>query len=222
MSENRQPPRPQVTLLCLDKEPWFDETFQSLLIASRARVTVTEIDTTTAASALFTANRRHPAVLVTDGTITTEEHSQLRLEAVRFVLSGGSMIFGFVFTSPAQLDDINDLFKAFSLPWKSGPYSRRDFAVNAATRLLNPYGLVHRYSQKALQLQNVEKNDAIYLPMANSRVRAFAFVEDDDGEPILTPAVLAGCGNGRVGYLVDVNAEDETTKIVLAMCGVLS
>lgn len=107
------------------------------------------------------------------------------------------------------------------MPWESGDYHRTEFSVNNANTSVNTSDLVPRYSQKALHLQNVDSKDAIYLPTASSVTQSAVFQAGPVGDRRQTPAALGKCGAGLIGYIGDVNAETETDRVVLAMCGLV-
>lgn len=65
--------------------------------------------------------------------------------------------------------------------------------------------LALRYSQKAVTLSGVPAGDVIYSGQSRG---------DDD-----TAVAFGKVGKGYLGYVGDVNAEDESTDVVLAMCG---
>ena len=85
-------------------------------------------------------------------------------------------------------------------------------------RQFDQAGLPEKYSQKAVFLKNVAKEAAVYLPSRDSRIESAVF----SPEPVdceQTPVVLAKVGEGWLGYVGDVNAESESDRVVLAMCG---
>lgn len=114
---------------------------------------------------------------------------------------------------------MNKLFDAFSLPWAMAEYSRTDFDVNSAMNQVNTSSLVSRYSQKAVQLRNVQRSDAVYLPSPSSRTQSMVFAPRPIADLSQTPAAFGKSGQGHVGYVGDVNAEAPTAKVILAMCG---
>lgn len=82
--------------------------------------------------------------------------------------------------------------------------------------------LVHSYSQKALHLKNVAPEDVIYLSSADEPITVFGRPSFGRKDLSQSPAVIGSLGRGKVGYTGDVNAEAETTPVVLAMCGIPS
>lgn len=133
---------------------------------------------------------------------------------------GGTLIFGGVFSSFSRPSDIKNMFTTLGLRWESGDYHRTTCTVNPAMAQVNIRDLVQSYSQKALHLKNVRSSDAIYLPSSDSRIQSMVFAPDQVDDHSQTPAAFGPAGRGKVGYLGDVNAEDGTTNVLLAMCGV--
>lgn len=217
-----KPARPtNVVLLSLEKTAWFDDMYKSFLNDIKGAASVQEITTEAAATEFLTGANHHIPVIAADAALARKKSTQLRAEAVRFVQDGGIIIFGCdvpSFTTPRELEK---LFAAFSLPWKTGDYHRTEFNANKAAQHVNTSGLVPRYSQKALHLGNVEKKDAVYLPTQSSRIQSHVFPPSRIEDLTQTPAAFRVCGKGWIGYTGDVNAEEETNKVVLAMCGLV-
>ncbi|KAF2159111.1 hypothetical protein M409DRAFT_71238 [Zasmidium cellare ATCC 36951] len=210
--------RPKVVQLALEKPPWHEEMEASLLEALKSTADLQEITTAAEASKLFNGNAK-PVVLAIDQALSEKKHDRLRAEAVNFVKNGGTIIFGCHFPSFVTPPNIDKLFSAFSLPWQMSEYNRTEFNVNGAMEQINTSGLVPRYSQKAVQLKKVPRSDAVYLPDASSYTQSMVFPAAPIADLTLTPAAFGASGQGKVGYLGDVNAEAATTHVVLAMCG---
>jgi hypothetical protein len=66
------------------------------------------------------------------------------------------------------------------------------------------------YSQKAVFLKNVEDAAAWYRPSKDSVIESLM---------AQTPVALAKVGEGKLGYVGDVNKEEGSDAVVLAMCG---
>ncbi|KAK0950160.1 hypothetical protein LTR91_025874 [Friedmanniomyces endolithicus] len=195
--------RPKIVLLSLAKQPWFDESYTPLLSLLKSKADVTEAtDRDEAYDLLTLANPTAtiPAIiLATDQALTEPKYTTLQRKAADYVRHHGStLIFMALFSSFARPPNIKTPFQAFGLPW----------------------GLVPSYSQKALHLANVERGDVVYLPSAASRTRSMVFAPHAV-DTAQTPAVLGACGRGKVGYTGDVNHEEPTNLVVLAMCGLL-
>jgi hypothetical protein len=69
------------------------------------------------------------------------------------------------------------------------------------------------YSMKVVHVQGAKPEDAVYTPTEDSRTASLVFA------PSLseTPVTYTRVGSGFLGYIGDVNAEEETTGVSLAM-----
>ncbi|KAK3677814.1 hypothetical protein LTR78_002664 [Recurvomyces mirabilis] len=210
--------RPNITLLSLEKESFFDEMFSEVTSALRAGANVKEINTKDAARAMFSSQSKPDIILVTDAALTNKEFAPMLDMAVDYVHQGGTLIFMAHFPSFARPPRIKKLFQAFGSPWQSGDYHRTTHHLNNSMSRFDTSKLDSAYSQKALHLQNVERADAIYLPTASSHTESMVF-PDTVGDRRQTPAAFGPCLRGMLGYLGDVNEEKGTDKVVLAMCG---
>ncbi|KXS98106.1 hypothetical protein AC579_9001 [Pseudocercospora musae] len=211
-------PRPRVVLLQLQKESFFDDQYARLLQVLKAKAEVDTITSRSAASALFNSKYR-PVVLATDQALTESKNSTLGEEARQFVRSGGTLIFCCHFPTYSQPSDVDELFSRFDLPWECGDYHRTEHSINDYMAHVETTGLTSHYSQKALHLQNVDRSDAVYLPSNTSHIESSVFPLSPIEDLSQTPAAFAACGRGKVGFLGDLNAEDATHNVVLAMCG---
>ncbi|KAK4543012.1 hypothetical protein LTR36_006010 [Oleoguttula mirabilis] len=215
-------PRPNIVLLSLEKQPWFDEMFKPLLGALKAGADIEEITDPAAARQAFARTPRPSAVLATDQGLTVSTRISLLHDARSYVRSsGGTLLFMGSFPSFTRPSDVKTLFDALGLPWESGDYYRTTFTVNLGMSHFSTAGLTPSYSQKALHLANVAIGDAVYLPSDSSRTQSMVFAPERVGDLTQTPAAFGQAGRGKVGYIGDVNAEAETTAVVLAMCGIV-
>ncbi|KAK0262826.1 hypothetical protein B0A54_09062 [Friedmanniomyces endolithicus] len=201
--------RPKIALLSLAKQPWFDESCTPLLTLLETKADLTEItDRDEAYDLLTLANHTTTTIpgiiLATDQALTEPQKHHSPAQSRRLL-------------SPAP-PNIKTLFQTFGLPWVSGDYHRTDFHVNTATTHVNTASLVPSYSHKALHLAHVERGDAVYWPTSASRAQSMVFAPQAV-DTAQTPAVLGACGRWKVGYTGDVNHEEPTNLVVLAMCG---
>ncbi|KAK1824833.1 hypothetical protein LTR12_000628 [Friedmanniomyces endolithicus] len=199
--------RPKIVLLSLAKQPWFVESYTPLLNLLRSKADLAEI---------IDRDEAYDLLTLANHTTTTIPGIRKAADYVRH--HGGTLIFMALFSSFARPPNIKTLFQTFGLPWVSGDYHRTDFHVNTATTHVNTASLVSSYSHKALHLAHVERGDAVYLPTSASRTQSMVFAPHAV-DTAQTPAVLGACGRGKVGYTGDVNHEEPTNLVVLAMCG---
>ncbi|EPS98306.1 hypothetical protein FOMPIDRAFT_34045, partial [Fomitopsis schrenkii] len=138
---------------------------------------------------------------------------------------GGRMIVGFSeFLNHLPLPQFEPFFRFWNLRWAAGAYHRTTSALNPAgiPSPLRPNALFAAYSMKAVHLRHVKAKHRVYVPLAPS------CIEDQASQPgeAITGALLQECpaawapvGRGFVGFVGDVNAEEESTRLVLEMCG---
>ena len=149
----------------------------------------------------------------------TRDRISLVHDALSYICTGGVLIFMGLFSSFARPPDIKSLFSRLDLPWESGGYHRSTFKLNREMTHVDKSSMAMSYSQKALHLANVTFDDAVYLPTDDSVVESIVFGPRHVGDRTQTPAAFTKVGEGRIGYVGDVNNEDETTPLVLGMCG---
>lgn len=199
-----------IDVLSLDDLPWFEDMYGSLLDALDGYAHVRRVSTARAALERLTSVVSKPAaILVVDAGITQKEGLGVMEKLAKYVTDGGTAIFCCSFSSFVRFSDLNDLFYSnFGLSWKAGSYTRSTVRINpAATETLpSDRRLVVTCSQKALHLSGVGYNSALYL-------------SDDFGCRGQTSAAWVKIGRGSVGYVGDVNAEEEMNGVMLAMCG---
>ncbi|EED14063.1 transcription factor Rba50, putative [Talaromyces stipitatus ATCC 10500] len=221
--------RPEILLLSLCDYGFLNESYASLFkqLHDSAHIERTE----TADAAIRYLTEKNPkAIIITDEGLTLNENTQVLEKVVEYVRNGGRAIIGLLFPNCAQWDDIGDLFnRAFQLPWKSANYMRETFEVNPSCTLpdsVSVSSLPKSYMAKALHIKNARPHEKILVPENE-------FDEEDyEDRPIpergLTPAYLeqtqamvtgAKVGDGYVAYCGDVNGEDGSDKVILALCG---
>jgi hypothetical protein len=78
--------------------------------------------------------------------------------------------------------------------------------------------LLQSYSQKAVHLKNVDPAMAVYLPGNDSMSESLVF-EPIHADREQTPVAFGKFGQGSIGYVGDVNTEEGSDQVILAMCG---
>lgn len=211
--------RPLVVLLTLDKAEFFNDMYGAFVALLKTKANVKQVTTPDEARNAFESSPRPAAVLCADESLNASTRISLVHDALSYVRAGGILLFMGLFSSFSRPPDIETLFSRLDLPWKSGDYHRSTFKLNREMTHFNKSGLAPSYSQKALHLANVTLDDAVYLPTNESVVESNVFGPRRVGDRTQTPAAFARVGEGRVGYVGDVNNEEETTPLVLGMCG---
>lgn len=182
------------------------------------------ITTPQAASAFLQLDGpQHPVVLVSESFLESPVLDILAPQAVKFVRDGGSFVFpGPPLDGPAR-HHYKTLFAAFSLPWIFGSYERTDCVLNPDCDTIRKDNLSPGYNMKAVKLRNVKRKEKVYVPSAQALQPRF--VGDDShsfnlaADPDEVPSAMAEVGTGKVGYIGDINVDDESEGILRAMLG---
>jgi hypothetical protein len=162
------------------------------------------------------------AIFVTDPGITTAKNNAVSDKVVEFARNGGTVVLGGSFSSFIRPSDLHTYFtRKWGLPWKAGSYHRTTVALNRLAEGLPRGNLPSSYSQKAVFLANVDSKAAWYLPTEDSVLESNVFFPEPVANTSETPIVCMKVGKGWLGYIGDVNGEDETDAVVLGMLGLV-
>lgn len=216
--------KPRILLISLDEQPWFDEMYSHLLAQLLPKADVARAKSSNGAIVQLVDPERKPqAVILTDPSCTQHRHSGLLACLVRYVrIDGGTLLCGCNFSSSLGFQEFAPFFAKFGLNWESGDYHRCTVGLNEHVRTLEKGALAPSYSQKAVFLKGVARDAALYLPVAGAHIESAVFPPsrvEDDLERAQTPITYSKVGNGWFGYIGDVNGEEESDAVVLAICG---
>jgi hypothetical protein len=70
---------------------------------------------------------------------------------------------------------------------------------------------------KAVHVEGIKAEEAVYAPTDDSRIQSHVFAPTKITNLSAAPVVYTQIGSGFLGYIGDVNAEEETTSVILAM-----
>lgn len=211
--------KPIIVILTLDKPEFFNDMYEGFIHILKTKAEFRQANTPEEARAAFNSHPKPAAILAADESLTVTTRISLVHDALSYVRSGGVLIFMGLFSSFTRPPTIKTLFSRFDLPWESGSYHRSTFKLNREMTHFEKSALEASYSQKALHLSNVTYDDAVYLPGDESVVESNVFGPRRVTDRTETPAAFAKVGEGKVGYVGDVNNEEETTTVILGMCG---
>ncbi|KAL8981037.1 MAG: hypothetical protein Q9177_005699 [Variospora cf. flavescens] len=197
----------------------FDELYQGVRAQIASLASTQEATSMESAQSLL-STQSFMAVLVVDGGSSVKEHNALQKQLVSYATVGGTVIFCCLFASFIRPPDMSQLWKNFNEPWKSGDYHRSTFYLSQ--KMKNVFGsqraknLPSEYSMKALHLANVPVGSRVYVPLEQSRTESRVFPPDavDSSQ---TPAAFHKYGSGWLGYIGDVNNEDGSQALLMAM-----
>jgi len=214
--------RPLVVILALDKADFYNDMFADFNDLLKSHADVEYATTPEEARAFFNRSIKPAAILSADESLTISTRLTLVQEAASYVRSGGTLVFMGLFSGFTRPPNMKQLFSKFDLPWAAGDYHRTTCALNPAMTLLSTGGMASSYSQKALHVKNVQHSNAVYLPSSESWTESAVFAPLPVDDKTQAPAAFVGVGEGKVGYVGDVNNEDDTPTVVLRMCGLVS
>ncbi|EFR02902.1 hypothetical protein MGYG_05903 [Nannizzia gypsea CBS 118893] len=210
--------QPRIFLLSLETEPWFDDMYKGLIdsLLSKAKV---QRATKPDPALRYLSGTTPDAIFATDPALLNPKYATVLEKVISYVRSGGTIIFGGLFSSFAKPDHLNRFFTfSWSLPWKSGSYHRTTVHVNTNCQGIRLEGLQPSYSQKALHLKNVPPESRLYAANEDSRIESNVFYPDPISDITEAAIVFAPYESGRIGYIGDVNGEDGSHAVIVAMC----
>ncbi|KAI1452531.1 hypothetical protein F4805DRAFT_26772 [Annulohypoxylon moriforme] len=200
----RTPGEPRILFLCLEYESMFNDIYASLISKIAAKAQIDRAPTQKAALDMLGQNPPPSVIFVTDAGVL----SNMKIwERVIDCLRGGStVVLAASFSSFVNEGQFNRCFGKVGLPWKRGDYYRTNVSLRpgaVSDRLKEK--LLPTYSQKALYVEGVARSDVWYAGGRDEVAVAFTKV-----------------GNGMLGYVGDVNGENGSEAVVLAMLGLLN
>ncbi|KAJ6007872.1 hypothetical protein N7540_011848 [Penicillium herquei] len=163
------------------------------------------------------------AILIPDPAITTTSGLMERVlsQFKAYIENGGLVIVGLNFTRYATRPEFNNFFQAFDLPWAAGLYNRTAVQFLPSCTVpasLNALLLPGPYEVKALRLQNTRPHEKFFVPNRGQTETFGPFLPERLEE--LQPAVAgARIGNGDLVYCGDMEYEDESFALIMALCG---
>lgn len=207
-TSEKAPNEPFVMLIVLDGGMEADYE-RPLLDSIRSRLPLKRADTARTAME-YLASPNLSGVFVSDAGITKRTNSQVVTKLVEFAKAGGSVVIGGSFSTFVRPLHMETFFeKAWGVNWKSGSYHRTTFQLNTSHALAkHNLSLPSSFSMKALHVKGAAPDTAVYT-------------SNYDSEPGESPAVHVSMGKGFLAYIGDVNWEEGSSKLILAMLGLL-
>lgn len=196
---------PRVLTLCLEYGEMFDDLYSHLISQIKSKAEVEQATTTEDALRMLDQQPPPSVILVADGGITRQRKVLERV--IGLLREGATVILAACFSSFVSQGEFDRLFATIGLPWKRGSYHRevvklhRDAVGDLADRL-SP-----EYSQKALFAANVDRSAIWYAEKETST----------EGAVVCTKVMT-----GTLGYVGDVNGEEGSKTVIMAMCGLLN
>ncbi|KAF8874770.1 hypothetical protein CPB84DRAFT_1715571 [Gymnopilus junonius] len=203
-------PRKLILIFIFENAEMFKSVHANQLSALKEKADVIFVEAPAQALVHLSSPRLGGVFIADDGLIKPSSTHALR-KVLDYVKSGGKVVIGGLFSSMTNQPTIAQMFAAFGLPWKPGTYRRMEAQLNRHHPIAasNPT-LSDSFSMKSVFLTGFQPEDLLY-----------------EQYPPIGPnyesAILhARVGKGQLGYIGDVNAEAETTPILLAMFDLLN
>ena len=210
----------KVLVLSLEDYSWLDEMYANFTQQLKDRATPVNCNSKADAFEQL-KDSSIKSILVYEPSVMQKKNDDLGKAIAEWTRAGGTTVFGACCSSFVAPNLLKAFFaKHFDQPWKGGSYHRTTFAANPALRLSLAGAHVPSVSMKALHLAGVATEDAVYLPTSESRIESNVFPPERVQPRGEAPVVFAQHGDGKVGWVGDVNNEPEHIPVVLAMLGV--
>ncbi|KAH0594997.1 hypothetical protein MHUMG1_07295 [Metarhizium humberi] len=212
----------RVLAISLHNQPWFDDMYAPLLTALKSKADFQRAENSTSAIEFLSQRPEPSAILITDEALTLRDNISVWEAVLAYVRRGGTAIIMGLFPSFVKPDSVKPFFSRAGLDWGVGSYHRTTLALNlSAVGVANTQTLPQRYSQKAVFVNNVAAEEMWYKTDDGSKVQSRVFPPTSAKVAGETAVALAKVGEGKLGYVGDVNAEDGSNSVVLAMCGLV-
>jgi len=211
--------KPEILLLSLSAQGFFDDQFASLIDTLSESSQLKRAKS--ASGAIQYLNNNNPsAILITDEGLAKKGNKPVLDRVIEYIRNGGLAVASLHFPSFINQSAFDHFFGAFDLPWTRGDYDRTTFQFNPASTFpgLQTAAVPERYSMKALRIKNARPHEKIYVPVAGAKTESRVFPPGhvDEAQAAVVGAKL---GDGYLVYIGDVNNEEESVKILLALFG---
>lgn len=220
MASNGGEIRRRVTMISLRHKSFFDETYGPLLQELSSKSNIQRVKKAESAIRILAEEPAPSAILITDEALTVDRYSHVWDAVLQYVRQGGVAVIIGHFPCFVKPLSIAPFFAKAGLPWAQGSYHRTTLVLNRnVVSDAMTAKIPENYSQKAVFLQNVDFADTWYRTDENSVTESLVFPGESAHRPGETPVAFTSIGEGKLGYIGDVNGEEGSNDVVLAMCG---
>jgi hypothetical protein len=198
--------KPRVVSISLEKRAFFEELYGPFLTKIQASSTFQCVDDGQSAMLMLVQHPLPDAVLITDEVLTLKENASVWDAVLRYIRRGGTAVIMGLFSGFVKPSGLKDFFATAGLEWEFASYHRttlklnpQQVGVNVASKLLP------EYSQKAVFLKHAKRSEACYVADEDSVTESHVFPGRDVHIAGESPVLLARVGEGKLGYIGDVN-----------------
>lgn len=196
--------RRDVLVLCVERQFLVEQVYPPLINKITAKASSVQI-AGTVDEAVSKLNQSPPPSVILDVDGTIPRQRKLLERVIDLMHGGATVVLAGSFSTFVTSGEMDRMFATIGLPWTMASYTRETVKLR---RRAVPDDIAGRLSsahiQKALFLGNVNEADAWYGRGENHPEAAVAFTK---------------VGNGKLGYVGDVNGEDISDTVIMAMCG---
>ncbi|KAF4453642.1 triacylglycerol lipase [Fusarium austroafricanum] len=210
--------RPQLLSISLNHQPFFDQLYEPLLAEIRSKADFWRAEDADSAGRRLSEEPNPAAVLITDEALTVNRNNHLWRAVLQYVREGGRAVVMGNFSSYVKPLSIKPFFAQAGLGWDVGSYHRTTVVLNnAAVESDLAAKMLPRYSQKAQFVKNVASEDAWYVTDEESVIESLVFPPTNARVSGESPVAFASVGDGKLGYIGNVNGEQGSNVAVLAI-----
>lgn len=211
--------QPEILLVSLRHRPYWDHMYSALIYQLSQMATV---ERATDGNAVISTILGSPprAVLLTDAALTRHKHASVWDAVLDYVRAGGIAVCMGQFSSFVRPRKIRPFFERAGLTWERGSHHRTTVVLDKhnVPRDAWPF-LAESYSQQAIFLKNVDNSEAWYRQTRDSMVESPVYPPTPVEDVSYVPVALASVGQGKLGYIGDVNTEQASYAAIFVMCG---
>ncbi|KAK3402982.1 hypothetical protein B0T20DRAFT_12197 [Sordaria brevicollis] len=238
-------PQRRILVISLEYSEAFDDMINFFLTPMSQLALVQRVKKASTLTRLLSkqdATGPYNALVLTDAALTLPENRPLWEQVLAYLRrTGATAVLTGLVASFVLPDDLDEFFNVSGLrDWKGGMYQRNVIVMNEEADGLRDAthfdihdrnGLQTMYSAKSLCLSGVQHQHRWYIPdgTVNDGLGALSaagwLARGPDGRNPEKVALQAAVAygplgeKGRIGWVGDVNCEQASCKVVLAMCG---
>jgi hypothetical protein len=211
----------EVFLLSLAFQSFFDSQYAAL-VDKLHKVTRIKRATKADAAIRYLEANDPKVIIITDEGLTGPQHKEVHQKVLSYIQNGGLVIVGLHFTVFTTQEAFDYFFnEGFNLPWRRGDYHRTTFQFNRTCTLpasVAKYSIPPPYSMKVLHVKDARPDEKVFLPLSGAMTESNVFpaAHVDEAQAAVAATKI---GAGFLFYVGDVNGEEESDKLILALCG---
>lgn len=205
------PNHPSVLVISFGKDPSYDDVTKHLFEGLKSKAPVYEA-TTPAEFIFFIARVKLTAIIVTEGNFAQPVFSDIRKKVADYAKEGAIVVFCGCFSSTLDARPLHDMWLSdWNLDWKMGDEYRATFRLNPSR---------NQKLQTVTSMPSLCSMNALHLVGVPSE--AMVYIRTPDWDMSQSPVAFTPIGEGYVGYVGDIDGEEQSTAVVLGMCGLLN